>query len=137
MDAQTTLDTSIVICYNPNMQNDYANMVKSIITKNQYLTLATVDTKGNPWASPVAYVYDEDFTFYWTSMHNSYHQLNIKHNPKVAFAIFDSTQKWGGGIGIQVEATVGQVSFGELPRVTAMYFSRKYPYGEVTGPLVL
>lgn len=119
------------------MQSDYASIVKDIIAKNQYLTLATVDAKGNPWASPVAYIYDEDFKFYWASMHSSRHQININHSPRIAFAVFDSTQKWGEGIGIQVEATVNQISLGELPKVTAMYFSRKYPYGEATGPLVL
>lgn len=115
------------------MTNDYSNLAKKIFSNNQYMTIATSDEAGNAWASPVAYVFDDNYNFYWVSVPESKHQRNIKHNPKISIAIFDSHQLWGEGVGVQMEATVEQVSLMELPKVTKLYFSREYPYGSASG----
>lgn len=39
----------------------------------------------------------------------------------------------GAGVGLQIEGLAEQVMASELPKVTALYFSRKYPYGKVSG----
>ena len=39
----------------------------SIIDDNQFMTLATADTDGAPWASPVWYAHADHRDFYWVS----------------------------------------------------------------------
>lgn len=114
-------------------QEDYKKSATKIIQENQYMTLATSDSAGNSWASPVAYTYDSDFNFYWVSLPSSSHQKNIEVNPNISFSIFDSHQNWGEGIGLQIEAKVEKVPLSDLPKVSKLYFSRKYPYGDVIG----
>lgn len=97
------------------------------------MTIASVDTGGNAWASPVAYVFDKEFNFYWVSVPGSKHQQNIANNSSVSIAIFDSHQLWGEGVGVQMEATVEQVTLKDIPQVTTLYFTREYPYGNALG----
>ncbi len=115
------------------MQQKLTQLAKTIIETNQYMTLATCDNLGNAWASPVAYVFDDKYNFYWVSVPESKHQHNIKHNSQITFAIFDSHQLWGEGVGVQIEAKVEEVKLLELPRVVELYFSRKYPFGNASG----
>jgi len=115
------------------MEKDLNQLAKTIIDTNQYMTIASVDEHNNPWASTVAYVYDGNYNFYWVSVPESLHQKNIAHNPKIVFSIFDSHQKWGEGVGVQIEAIVTKVDLRELPKATECYFSRDYPYGNVLG----
>jgi uncharacterized protein YhbP (UPF0306 family) len=109
------------------------NLATGIIRQNQYMTLASVDKQGTAWASPVAYVFDDKFNFYWVSVPNSQHQQNIAFNPNISIAIFDSHQLWGEGVGVQMEAVVEQVPITDIPHVTMLYFSRGYPYGNALG----
>lgn len=115
------------------IEKNLENLANKLIVENQYMTIATTDRDGNAWASPVAYVFDKDFNFYWVSVPESKHQKNIDANPKVAIAIFDSHQLWGEGVGIQMEATVSDVPIEMLIKVTKLYFSRDYPYGKASG----
>lgn len=115
------------------MKNSLNELARKIIFENQYMKIASSDEQGNAWASPVAYVYDEDFNFYWVSVPESLHQKNIKNKPEVSLAVFDSHQPWGEGVGVQMKATVSEVPLKDIPRVTKLYFSRKYPYGNASG----
>src|SRR3989344_4335794 len=73
------------------------------------------------------------YTFYRVSVPQSKHQQNIKQRQNVSITIFDSHQLWGEGVGVQMEASVEQVSLTEFPKVTKLYFSREYPYGNASG----
>lgn len=115
------------------MKQNLKQLAKDIIGNNQYMTIASSDNEGNAWASPVAYVFDDKFNFYWVSVLKSKHQENIKNNPNVSIAIFDSHQLWGEGTGVQMMAVVKEVSLKEFPSVTKLYFSRKYPHGSASG----
>ena len=108
-------------------------VAKKIITENQYMTIASVDEQGNAWASPVAYVFDDNFNFYWVSVPGSKHQRNIKNKPEISMAIFDSHQLWGEGVGVQMVANVEEVSVRKIVEVSKLYFSREYPYGNASG----
>jgi hypothetical protein len=63
---------------------------RSIIDANRYMTLATADEYGRPWASPVwfaTYGYRE---FLWVSRPEARHSRNISVLPEVSIVIFDS-----------------------------------------------
>ena len=117
----------------PNLHD----LARHIIKHNQYLTLATVDNEKGMWVCILCYAYDSDFNFYFASLDTSRHSRNITQNNAVTFAIYDSRQDWGIGVGLQIEGLIDKVSGAELPKVTAMYFSRKFPFGSATGDFAM
>jgi len=106
-------------------------LAREIIEKNQYVTIATSNAKGEVWISPVVYTYDKDWNFYFLSMPSSKHCKNVEVNSDVAIAIFDSTQPWGEGVGLQIEAKVQTLKLSDYPKVIKLYALRKYPYGGI------
>lgn len=54
----------------------------------------------------------------------------------MALAIFDSRQPLGEGVGLQIEGEVCELKLTEIPRATAAYFKRKYPYKKSTNLFV-
>lgn len=64
---------------------------RHIIAAVRYIALATISDAGQPWNSPVAAVYDDDYNFYWASWVETQHSKNIDANGKVFLVVFDST----------------------------------------------
>lgn len=90
---------------------DYTQLAKDIIGKNQYMTIGSTNPDGSAWVSPVVYVVDQNYNFYWISLPNSNHSQNIGKNKKITLAIFDSHQNFGEGVGLQIEAVAIKLSF--------------------------
>jgi len=82
---------------------------RKIIDSVKYITVATVDDKGQPWNTPVAaFHFDKDYTLYWASYLENQHSKNIRNNSKVFIVIYDSTPENGqpaNGVYIKGEAT--------------------------------
>jgi uncharacterized protein YhbP (UPF0306 family) len=95
-------------------------LAKGLIKKNRYLTLSTTDGKI-PWIAPLYYVADGKWNFYFVSPLESLHAKHILANPEVAFAIFDSTQEPGTGIGLQAYAQASIIKNNEYPSVVIKY----------------
>lgn len=111
------------------MVKDLNKLAKKIITKNQYVSIASADSQGRPWVSPVVYAYDEDWNLYFVSMPSSRHCQNIKTNKNIALAIFDSHQKWGQGVGLQIEGQARVLNLKDSLLASRIYAKRIYPYG--------
>jgi pyridoxine/pyridoxamine 5'-phosphate oxidase len=89
--------------------DDPAAAAKRIVEANVYMTLATADAGGRPWASPVWFAH-EDFTrFAWVSKPDARHSRNLAARPEVAIAIFNSTVGPGGAEAVYAEAQGEQV----------------------------
>jgi uncharacterized protein YhbP (UPF0306 family) len=73
---------------------------KAIIASNIYMTVATADTSGKPWISPVFFAYDEAYNLYWVSSKNALHSTNLATRPQLAIVIYDSTRPEGEGDGV-------------------------------------
>lgn len=58
---------------------------------NRYAVLATSDTEGRPWATPVWFAPDGLDRLYWVSWPGSRHSQLIEQRPDVALTVFDST----------------------------------------------
>lgn len=101
---------------------------KDILQSNQYMTLGTVSPDGRVWVSPVVYATDGGGNFYFLSQTSSQHSRNIEANSLVSMAIFDSRQKWGEGVGLQIEGTAGLLSITGSVRACDSYFRRKWPF---------
>jgi uncharacterized protein YhbP (UPF0306 family) len=87
---------------------DSTAVTRSVIQYNQHMVVATADTKGKPWISPLFYMYDEDFNLYWVSDKSALHSRNIRSNPHVAISIFgpaSSEEDKIHGVYIDAEAT--------------------------------
>jgi nitroimidazol reductase NimA-like FMN-containing flavoprotein (pyridoxamine 5'-phosphate oxidase superfamily) len=70
--------------------DELREIARSVIDANQFMTLATADADGAPWASPVWYSPHDGGTFYWVSSPEATHSKNIAARPEVAIVIFDS-----------------------------------------------
>lgn len=110
---------------------DLNQLAHDIITNNEYLTLATIDEGGKPWTCILAYAYDEKYSFYFVSLPTAQHSQHIARNSNVSFTIFDSHQDFGKGVGLQGIGQVVEVEQSSFDTVSAVYFSRQYPYGNI------
>jgi nitroimidazol reductase NimA-like FMN-containing flavoprotein (pyridoxamine 5'-phosphate oxidase superfamily) len=88
---------------------DLRALAGSIVEANSFLTLATADADGRPWASPLWYAPSEDrSTFWWVSSPDAVHSRNLAIRPEVAIVIFDSHQA-GGWTSLYLSATAQEL----------------------------
>ncbi len=103
-----------------------ADAARRLIEANSYMTLATADSAGRPWATPVWFAHaavDGD-EFVWVSRPGARHSQNIAGRPAVAIAIFDSTVPLGGAAAVYVEAVASEVAADERAAALAVYNER-------------
>lgn len=96
-------------------------LVKEIVDANRYMTLATADESGLPWATPVWYATADYREFLWVSSPDARHSRNLAVRPDVGIVIFDSRQEPGSGQGVYLAATAGLVPDSELDRAVALF----------------
>jgi hypothetical protein len=92
-----------------------------LLFSSSFMTVATVDDGGQPWATPVEYACDEDLRFYWSSHVDARHSRNVLVNPRAAISIYDSHQVpgvYGHVQGLYAEGTVEAFRAEELGDVT-------------------
>jgi nitroimidazol reductase NimA-like FMN-containing flavoprotein (pyridoxamine 5'-phosphate oxidase superfamily) len=80
----------------------------SIIDANRFMTLATADGGGKPWASPVWFAPDGNGEFLWVSSPEAQHSRNLAARPEVAIVIFDSHET-GGWNAVYMSATAAEL----------------------------
>lgn len=100
------------------------SIARTVIDDNKYVTLATADRAGRPWASPVYYTPDGYRAFYWASSPDSVHSRNIAERPSVSMVVFDSRVPIGGAEAVYMTASAEIVGDHELERCAALYASR-------------
>ena len=83
---------------------------KEIIEKILYITIASVNSDGQPWNTPLYSAFDKDLNFYWFSDRNSQHSRNIRNNEKVFLVIYDSTVPEGTGEGVYIQALAHELN---------------------------
>jgi uncharacterized protein YhbP (UPF0306 family) len=102
---------------------------RELVDRNRYLTLATADAAGRPWASPVWYAHDEYRAFLWVSRPDARHSANIDERPKVSLVIFDSTVPVGGAAALYAEAVAEEVGAAEREAAIAIFSARSVAAG--------
>lgn len=106
-----------------------ADAARRVIDANSYLTLATADAAGRPWATPVWFAERDLREFVWVSRIETKHSANIAARPEVALAVFDSTVPVGSAIAVYVEAVSAQVADAELDDALAVFNARSVDRG--------
>jgi nitroimidazol reductase NimA-like FMN-containing flavoprotein (pyridoxamine 5'-phosphate oxidase superfamily) len=98
-----------------------AVIARAIVDANRYMTLATADSDGRPWACPVFYAAADYSEFYWISALGATHSRNLAQRPQISIVIFDSGVPEGTGQAVYMSATAEQVPADELVRGLAVY----------------
>ena len=88
---------------------DLRAVASSIIDSNRYMTLATADEQGSPWASPVWYAPVGYRSFLWVSSPEARHSRNLAARPQLAIVIFDSHEA-GGWKALYMSASAEQLT---------------------------
>jgi nitroimidazol reductase NimA-like FMN-containing flavoprotein (pyridoxamine 5'-phosphate oxidase superfamily) len=105
----------------------FDEIARTILDTNRYMTLATADSDGRPWATPVYFTPHEYRELYWISSPAARHSRNIATRSDVGIAVFDSTVEVGGAAAVYVEATAGEVPDAELAEAAAVAFPPRFP----------
>src|SRR6266540_2386235 len=100
------------------------DLARRLVDANVYLTLATADDSGRPWATPVWYAARDCDEFVWVSRPDARHSLNIAARPEVGIVIFDSTVPVGGAAAVYVEAEAEQVGPDDRTNALAIFNGR-------------
>jgi len=108
------------------LQQPAVDEARAIIRNNRYFSLAT-SNGGKPWVAPIAYAVDDAYNFYYYSAVNSVHSQQIRANPLVAVAIFDSTAPSDTADGLQLVGHVSEVPADHLPQIMDLYFKQSFP----------
>jgi uncharacterized protein YhbP (UPF0306 family) len=107
-----------------------AAAARAIIDEIAFMTLATVDADGMPWASPVWFAHADYAELLWISRPNTRHSQNIATNPHIAIVIFDSRTPIDTGRGVYLEAEAGEVpDDAEVKRIMAIFSERSVAQG--------
>jgi pyridoxamine 5'-phosphate oxidase-like protein len=105
-------------------------MAKAIVDGNSYMTLATADAAGLPWASPVWYAPASYREYLWVSRPGARHSQNIAVRPQVGIVIFDSTVPINTGKAVYMAAVAEQVTDdGEIARGMSIFSERSLAQG--------
>jgi len=104
-------------------------IVKALLGDIHYLTLATADADGRPWASTVWFCASLrspsterlDVELIWLSRPEARHSLNLLERPEVGISVFDSQQPADTGVGLQFAARAERVTRGELEEAVAVF----------------
>jgi uncharacterized protein YhbP (UPF0306 family) len=79
-------------------------LVPQLLGAIRYCVLATADSEGRPWATPVFFAAREDCELFWVSAQDSRHSRNIAVQPVIGITVFDSTVPIGAAEALYLEA---------------------------------
>jgi nitroimidazol reductase NimA-like FMN-containing flavoprotein (pyridoxamine 5'-phosphate oxidase superfamily) len=113
----------------PHGRDDLAATAWQIIAANRYMTLATADGDGRPWATPVWYAHQGSTDFLWVSRPEARHSRNLAGRPELAIVIFDSTVPVGSAQAVYIEAMAEELAGAEREEGIAVYSHRSEAHG--------
>jgi nitroimidazol reductase NimA-like FMN-containing flavoprotein (pyridoxamine 5'-phosphate oxidase superfamily) len=108
---------------------DPVGLARTLVEENSYLTLATSDAVGVPWASPVWFAVRDLQTFVWASSPTARHSRNIAENRRVSLVIFDSSKPPGEGSALYLEADAELVGDADFEEARGVYNTRSVERG--------
>lgn len=96
-------------------------IARTLLDTNSYMTLATADEAGLPWASPVWFATEDYRHLYWLSAPTARHSKNLAVRPELAIVVYDSTVEPNTGQAVYMTATAVQVPDAELEPGMSVY----------------
>ena len=104
-------------------------LAREIIDKALYMVVATSDSSGQPWASPVYFAHRDYRDFFWISQPDATHSENLRERREVGIAIFDSTQPIGTGKGAYVLGVARELPAHETAEGIEVFSKRSVSHG--------
>lgn len=95
---------------------DYKILLEEILNTENYLCLATSTPLGQPWATPLCFVYEGNHHIFFISQNESLHALHIAANPHVAFALYNTRQPIGNAFWVQWTGFVKVMDENRVPK---------------------
>jgi hypothetical protein len=99
-------------------------IARAIVDSNRYMTIATADATGRPWASPVYYAAADYSEFFWVSSPDAVHSRNIATRPEVSIVIFDSRVPIGQGQAVYIAAIAAELTGADIERGSRIFSKR-------------
>jgi hypothetical protein len=93
---------------------DGAAIARTILDANSFVTLATADADGRPWATPVWFATEDHRHLYWVSAPDTRHSRNLAVRPELAMMVFDSTVRPGTGQAVYMTGTAAEMTGDDL-----------------------
>jgi nitroimidazol reductase NimA-like FMN-containing flavoprotein (pyridoxamine 5'-phosphate oxidase superfamily) len=90
--------------------DELIGVARSIVDSNRYMTLATADESGRPWASPVWFATEGYAEYYWVSTPDARHSQNLRARADLGVVIFDSGAAVGTGQAVYIEASARELT---------------------------
>ena len=122
-------------------RDEAAAMARRIIDANWYMTLATADEDGSPWASPVWFAPEGYTSFLWVSRPEARHSQNLAVRPQLGIVIFDSTVPFGGaealymeGVAEQLDSATAESAINVFSRRSQVFGAGEWRTEQVRGP---
>jgi pyridoxine/pyridoxamine 5'-phosphate oxidase len=112
-----------------NGATELETVARAIIDANRYMTLATADAQGVPWASPVWYAPLDYREFFWVSDPEARHSRNLAGRPQLGIVFFDTHAPIGTGQGVYVEAVATQLTGSDAERGINVFSQRSEAQG--------
>jgi nitroimidazol reductase NimA-like FMN-containing flavoprotein (pyridoxamine 5'-phosphate oxidase superfamily) len=105
-------------------EHDRDAIARAIVDSNRYMTIATADASGRPWASPVYYAAAAYSEFFWVSSPDAVHSRNIASRPEVTIVVFDSRAPVGEGQAVYISALAAELTGADLDRGIQVFSKR-------------
>lgn len=103
------------------MSGDLADLARSIVDANLYLTLGTAGRDGRPWVSPVYFATADCVDFYWVSDPGARHSRNLAERSQMSMVIFDSRVPSYTGRAVYLVGEAVELSGDDVGRGLAIY----------------
>ncbi|MFC0106332.1 pyridoxamine 5'-phosphate oxidase family protein [Kibdelosporangium aridum] len=115
-------------------------IARAVLDANSFMTLATADESGMPWASPVWFATENYREFYWLSSPTARHSENLAVRPELSIVVYDSTARPLEGQAVYMTGTAVQVPESDLEPALRVYSGvsvrsglKEYSIDNVTG----
>jgi len=106
-----------------------ASMARGMVDGGSYMTLATANHSGRPWASPVWYAHAGYREFFWVSSPQARHSKNLAGRPQAGIVIFDSRTPIGTGQAVYLDATAAEVTGDDVARGIEVFSAKSQAQG--------
>ena len=110
-------------------RTDTDAVAREIIDLNSFMTLATANADGLPWASPVWFAPAGYTEFFWVSDPEARHSRNLATRPDLSIVIFDSQVPISTGQGVYMAAVGEEVGDVDLDRGIGVFSTRSRSHG--------
>jgi hypothetical protein len=113
-----------------NEERDWVSIGREIVDKSLYMVIATADSSGQPWATPVYYAPSGYGEFFWISQPDATHSINLRDRREVGIVIFDSTVPPSTGQGVYVLGVAREIPAHETAEGVEIFSKRSVSHGD-------